>query len=70
MERCYAQSKRLTDLLRDISMLNRLDESKDLYDTDNTDLQKIINEVINESQAALTEREMTVETKNLHERCP
>ena len=52
MERCYAQSKRLTDLLRDISMLNRLDESKDLYDTDNTDLQKIINEVINESQAA------------------
>ena len=54
MERCYAQSKRLTDLLRDISMLNRLDESKDLYDTDNTDLQKIINEVINESQAALT----------------
>lgn len=40
MERCYAQSKRLTDLLRDISMLNRLDESKDLYDTDNTDLQK------------------------------
>ena len=68
MERCYAQSKRLTDLLRDISMLNRLDESKDLYDTDNTDLQKIINEVINESQAALTEREMTVETKNLHER--
>ena len=68
MERCYAQSKRLTDLLRDISMLNRLDESKDLYDTDNTDLQKIINEVINESQAALTEREMTVETRNLHER--
>ena len=48
MERCYAQSKRLTDLLRDISMLNRLDESKDLYDTDNTDLKKIINEVINE----------------------
>lgn len=66
MERCYAQSKRLTDLLRDISMLNRLDESKDLYDTDNTDLQKIINEVIGESQAALTEREMTVVTRNLH----
>ncbi len=66
MERCYAQSKRLTDLLRDISMLNRLDESKDLYDTDKTDLQKIITEVINESQAALTEREMTVETRNLH----
>lgn len=70
MERCYAQSKRLTDLLRDISMLNRLDESKDLYDTDNTDLQKIINEVINESQAALTEREMTVETKTSTNECP
>ena len=68
MERCYAQSKRLTDLLRDISMLNRLDESKDLYDTDNTDLQKIITEVINESQAALTERNMTVELRNLHDR--
>lgn len=68
MERCYAQSKRLTDLLRDISMLNRLDESKDLYDTDNTDLQKIITEVINESQAALTERNMTVEMRNLHDK--
>lgn len=67
MERCYAQSKRLTDLLRDISMLNRLDESKDLYDTDKVDLQKIITEVIGESQAALTEKEMTVETRNLHD---
>ncbi len=67
MERCYAQSKRLTDLLRDISMLNRLDESKDLYDTDKTDLQKIIIEVFNESQSALSERKMTVETRNLHD---
>ena len=67
MERCYAQSKRLTDLLRDISMLNRLDESKDLYDTDKTDLQKIITEVFNESQSALSERKMTVETRNLHD---
>ena len=65
MERCYAQSKRLTDLLRDISMLNRLDESKDLYDTDSTDLLKIINEIIGESQAALSERNMTVVTRNL-----
>lgn len=67
MERCYAQSKRLTDLLRDISMLNRLDESKDLYDSSNIDLQKIVNEVISESQAALTEKEMTVETRHLGE---
>ncbi len=67
MERCYAQSKRLTDLLRDISMLNRLDESKDLYDTDKTDLQKIITEVFNESQSALSERKMMVETRNLHD---
>ncbi len=65
LERCYAQAKRLTGLLRDISMLNRLDESKDLYDTAHTDLQKIIDEVINESQAALDEKQMSIKIQQL-----
>ncbi len=70
MERCYAQSKRLTDLLRDISMLNRLDESNTLYDTDSTDLQKIIGEVIGESQTALAEKQMNIETRNIQGALP
>ncbi len=70
LERCYAQSKRLTDLLCDISMLNRLDESKDLYDTDQTDLQKIIDEVINESQSALEEKQMSIKTLQIESPMP
>ncbi len=70
LERCYAQSKRLTDLLRDISMLNRLDESKDLYDTDQTDLKKIIDEIVNESQATLEEKQMSIKTLHLNDFMP
>ncbi len=70
LERCYAQSKRLTDLLRDISMLNRLDESQDLYDTTPIDLQKIIDEAINESQSMLAEKQMSIETLQLHAPMP
>ena len=32
MQRCYAQSERLTSLLRDISTLNRLDDGSDMLD--------------------------------------
>ncbi len=70
LERCYAQSKRLTDLLYDISMLNRLDESKDLYDTYQTDLKKIIDEVINESQSALEEKQMSIKTSQIKSPMP
>lgn len=31
LERCYSQSTRLTGLLRDISVLNRLDEASEMF---------------------------------------
>ncbi len=60
MERCFAQTQRLSDLLRDISMLNRLDESNELFDRQSIDLHAIIQEVVNESMTSLESKSMHV----------
>ena len=60
MERCYAQTIRLTGLLQDISLLNRIDESNDLFDYEKVDLNAIISEVINDSAVALEEKNMSI----------
>ncbi|MCP9612089.1 sensor histidine kinase [Coprobacter tertius] len=61
LERCYAQTIRLTGLLQDISILNRIDESNDLFDMESIDLGLIINEVINDTIVQLEEKHMRVE---------
>ena len=38
LQRCYAQSERLTALLRDISTLNRMDDAPDMMDFDAVDI--------------------------------
>ncbi len=45
LERCYAQSTRLTDLLQDISVLNRMDEAGDLFEMAEIDLAKLITDI-------------------------
>ena len=60
LERCYAQTIRLTGLLQDISLLNRIDESNDLFDYEKVDLNAIISEVINDSAVALEEKNMSI----------
>ena len=65
LDRCYAQTRRLSELLHDISVLNRLDEASDLFDQETIDLSVLVSEVITESIPALTEHKMTVST-HLH----
>ena len=63
MERCYAQTRRLSDLLHDISMLNRMDESSDLFDRQNIDLATLVNDCIAESATQLEAKAMQIQTR-------
>ena len=60
LERCYAQSKRLTSLLADMSMLNRIDDGAKMMTFEEVDVAGLIRTVEKESQFALGQKEMTM----------
>lgn len=61
LERCYSQSTRLTGLLRDISVLNRLDEASELFDLAEINIPKLINEIQKECSKEMEEKRITTE---------
>lgn len=61
LERCYSQSTRLTDLLRDISVLNRLDEASGLFDLAEINIRKLIFEIQKECSKEMEEKDITSE---------
>lgn len=65
LERSYNQAKRLSDLLNDISMLNRLDESSDLFDKDELNLSSLIAHSIDESSMAIEAQKMHITTMGI-----
>ena len=67
LERCYAQSKRLTSLLRDISTLNRLDDATGLIEFEDVDVTSVIRQIAKEISLQMEERGMTLKT-NLPEK--
>jgi Signal transduction histidine kinase len=64
LERCYAQSKRLSYLLSDISMLNRMDEANTLFDIEHVEVSRIVHDIHNEIQLELDKKNISVEFKN------
>ena len=62
LERCYAQSKRLTSLLRDISTLNRLDDATQMMEFEKVDVKAIIEQIEKETALQMEERHMTIKT--------
>jgi two-component system OmpR family sensor kinase len=48
IERSYSQAIRLSSLVSDISMLNKMDESADLFDHDCVDILKLVNSVVSD----------------------
>ncbi len=62
LERCYAQSKRLASLLNDMSMLNRMDDGADMMTFEKVNVADIIFTVQKESQFALEQKGMTMQT--------
>ena len=61
IERTYQQSKRLTSLLEDISMLNKMTDSKRLYEKENVDVVGVIYDVIRDTAEAAEKRGVKVE---------
>ena len=61
LERCYSQSTRLTGLLRDISVLNRLDEASEMFALTEVNITKIIAEMQKECSQDMEEKHITSE---------
>lgn len=60
LERCYAQSNRLTRLLRDISVLTRMDEAANMIDMEKVDISVLVANIVNEVALELEEKHITV----------
>lgn len=61
LERCYSQSTRLTGLLRDISVLNRLDEASEMFDLTEVNITKLIAEIQKECSQDMEEKHISSE---------
>ena len=61
LERCYSQSTRLTGLLRDISVLNRLDAASEMFDLTEVNITKLIAEIQKECSQDMEEKHITSE---------
>ena len=60
LERCYAQSNRLSRLLRDISVLTRMDEAANMIDMERVDISHLASSIINEVSLELEEKHISV----------
>ena len=58
LQRCYAQSERLTSLLHDISTLNRLDDGSDMIDFEAVDITQMVADITKETALARQEHKM------------
>ena len=58
LQRCYAQSERLTSLLRDISTLNRLDDGSDMIDFEVVDIAKMVADIKKETALQCEDKKM------------
>lgn len=56
LERSYAQSNRLTTLLRDISVLTRMDEAPEMMEREAVNLSQVVDNIINEVALGLEEK--------------
>lgn len=63
IERCYAQSQRLSSLLADISTLNRLDDGKSMMEFEDVDIAKIVRQIQQETALQLKEHKMTFDNR-------
>ncbi len=60
LERCYAQSNRLSRLLRDISVLTRMDEAANMIDMEKVDISMLVSNIVNGMSLELEQKQITV----------
>lgn len=61
IERSHTQAQRLTALLQDISILNRMDYATDVLDIRPVDLSQLVKDIANETAIAVQKRKMTLQ---------
>ncbi len=59
LDRCFAQSQRLTSLLGDISTLNRLDDAPELNSLEEVDIARIVDQISKETALDFKRKNMT-----------
>lgn len=59
LERCYAQSNRLTNLLRDISVLTRMDEASQSFDVEEVNIFQLLHGIQKDVALQLAEKNIT-----------
>jgi signal transduction histidine kinase len=60
IERSYQQALRLTELLRDISTLNKIEEAKDFFDKEEVDVSAVVSDVVNDVHLQLEAKGFTI----------
>lgn len=60
MQRCYAQSQRLTALLQDISTLNRMDDAPEIMSYENVNISDIMDNIQKETALQMQQKHMTL----------
>ena len=63
LSRIYAQSNRLTHLLRDISTLTRMEEAPNMTDKEPVDISLMLKGMLNEVALQLEEKQITVDNQ-------
>ncbi|MDR0746203.1 MAG: two-component sensor histidine kinase [Mediterranea sp.] len=59
LQRCYEQSNRLSRLLRDISVLTRMDEAVNMLEMEKIDITALVGNIINEVSIDLDKKQIT-----------
>lgn len=62
MERAYAQSQRLTSLIQDLSLLNKIEEASDLFELESIDVKSLIFEAIDDLRMSIDSQQITIKT--------
>lgn len=60
LQRCFAQSNRLSRLLQDLSTLTRIEDSSDMFDRQNISINILVNTILDEIELDLEKRHITV----------
>ncbi len=63
LEKAFNQSERLTQLVNDIALLNKIEEYSDLYPHEKVDVKKVVNEVVESFSDQISRKGITIENE-------